>query len=184
MQLCRIIYYSIVPWLLNMFEFIIPLFLDCSTCLNLLFHCSSTAQHVWIYYSIVPRLLNMFEFIIPLFLDCSTCLNLLFHCFSTAQHVWIYYSTVPWLLNMFEFIIPLFLDCSTCLNLLFHCSLTAQHVSSDIIAHHYELLNYNYIFWIYSRLSLPAAVMAEWGFSHVSGRQRQTWVKPEAVITV
>ena len=29
-------------------------------------------------------------------------------------------------------------------SLLFHCSLTAQHVSSDIIAHHQELLNCNY----------------------------------------
>jgi len=37
--------------------------------------------------------------------------------------------------------------------------LTAQHVSSDIIAHHQELLNCNYSFWFYSRLSLPAAVM-------------------------
>ena len=47
-------------------------------------------------------------------------------------------------------------------NLLFHCSLTAQHVSRDIIAHHQELLSCNYSFWVYSRLSLPAAVMAEW----------------------
>jgi len=46
-------------------------------------------------------------------------------------------------------------------NLLFHCSLTAQHVSSDIIAHHQELLNCNYSFWFYSCLSLPAAVMAQ-----------------------
>ena len=30
--------------------------------------------------------------------------------------------------------------------LLLHCSLTAQHVSKDIIAHHQELLNYNYSF--------------------------------------
>jgi hypothetical protein len=29
-------------------------------------------------------------------------------------------------------------------NLLFRCSLTAEHVSSDIIAHHQELLNCNY----------------------------------------
>jgi len=58
--------------------------------------------------------------------------------------------------------------------------LTAQHVSRDIIAHHQELLNCNYSFWFYSRLSLPAAVMAEWD----SGQQRQTWVKPEAIITV
>ena len=41
-------------------------------------------------------------------------------------------------------------------------SLTAQHVSSDVIAHHQELLNCNYSFWFYSlRLSLPAAVIAE-----------------------
>jgi hypothetical protein len=37
--------------------------------------------------------------------------------------------------------------------------LTAQHVSSDIIAHHQELLNCNYSFWFYSRLSLLAAVV-------------------------
>jgi hypothetical protein len=45
-------------------------------------------------------------------------------------------------------------------NLLFHCSLAAQHVSSDIISHYQELLNCNYSFWFYSRLSLPAFVMA------------------------
>jgi len=39
-----------------------------------------------------------------------------------------------------------------------------------------ELLNCNYSFWFYSRLSFP--------LSHDSGRQRQTWVKPVAVITV
>jgi len=39
--------------------------------------------------------------------------------------------------------------------------LTVQHVSSDIIVHRQELLNCNYSFWFYSRLSLPAAVMAE-----------------------
>jgi len=59
-------------------------------------------------------------------------------------------------------------------NLLFHCSLTAKHVLSDIIAHYQELLNCNYSFWFYSRLSLPAAVIVEWEFSHDSGRQRQT----------
>jgi len=48
-------------------------------------------------------------------------------------------------------------------NLLFHCSVTAQHVSSDIIAHHQELLNCNYSFWFYSGLSLPAAVMTAAG---------------------
>jgi len=42
--------------------------------------------------------------------------------------------------------------------------LTAPHVSSDIIAHHQEHLNCNYSFRVYSRLSLPAAVMAEWEF--------------------
>jgi len=35
--------------------------------------------------------------------------------------------------------------------------LTAQHVLSDIIAHYQELLNCNYSFWFYTRLSLPAA---------------------------
>jgi hypothetical protein len=40
--------------------------------------------------------------------------------------------------------------------------MTAQRVSSDIIAHYQELLNCNYSFWFYTRLSLPAAVMAEW----------------------
>jgi hypothetical protein len=62
--------------------------------------------------------------------------------------------------------------------------LAAQHVSSDIIAHHQELLNRNYSFWFYSRLSLLAAVMAEWALNHDSGQQRQTCVKPDAVITV
>jgi len=41
--------------------------------------------------------------------------------------------------------------------------LTSQHVSNDIIARHQELLNCNYGFWFYSRLSLPAAVMAAAG---------------------
>jgi hypothetical protein len=50
--------------------------------------------------------------------------------------------------------------------------LTAQHVSRDIIAHHQELLNCNYSFWFYSRLSLPAAVIAEFQLSHDSGRQK------------
>ena len=40
--------------------------------------------------------------------------------------------------------------------------MTPQHVSSDIVAHHQELLNCNYNFWFYSLLSLLAAVMAEW----------------------
>ena len=40
--------------------------------------------------------------------------------------------------------------------------LIAQHVSSDIIVLHQELLNCNYSFWFYSRLSLPTDVMAEW----------------------
>jgi hypothetical protein len=47
--------------------------------------------------------------------------------------------------------------------------MTAQHVSSDIIAHHQELLNCNYNFWFYSRFSLPAAVTAEW---------EQPWQRP------
>jgi len=41
--------------------------------------------------------------------------------------------------------------------------LTAQHVSSDIIAHHQQLLNCNYSFWFYTRLSLLAAVMTAAG---------------------
>jgi len=40
--------------------------------------------------------------------------------------------------------------------------LTAQRVSSDIIIHQ-ELLNCNYSFWYYSRLSLPAYVMTAAG---------------------
>ena len=47
-------------------------------------------------------------------------------------------------------------------NLLFHCFLNVQHVSSNIIAHHQELLNCNYSFWFYTHLSLPADVMFEW----------------------
>jgi len=43
-----------------------------------------------------------------------------------------------------------------------YCSLTALHVSSDIFPHFQEHLNCNYSFWIYSRVSLSAAVMAEW----------------------
>jgi hypothetical protein len=43
--------------------------------------------------------------------------------------------------------------------------LTAENVLSDVIAHHQELLNYNCSFWFYSRLSLLAAVMAEWELS-------------------
>jgi len=35
--------------------------------------------------------------------------------------------------------------------------LTAKHVSSDIIAHHQELLNCNYSSWFYLRLSLTVA---------------------------
>jgi hypothetical protein len=44
-------------------------------------------------------------------------------------------------------------------------------VRSDVIAHHQEHLNYNYSFWLYSRLSMPAAVIAEWELSHDSSRQ-------------
>jgi len=44
-------------------------------------------------------------------------------------------------------------------SLLLHCSLTAQHVSSDVNAHHHEILNCNYSFWFYTRFSLPAAVI-------------------------
>jgi len=41
--------------------------------------------------------------------------------------------------------------------------LTAEHVLSDIIPHHQELLNCNYSFWFYARLSLPAVVMTAVG---------------------
>ena len=53
-------------------------------------------------------------------------------------------------------------------------SLTALHVSSDISAHQQEHLNCNYSFWFYSRVSSASD----------SSRQRHTWIKPEAVITV
>jgi len=42
-----------------------------------------------------------------------------------------------------------------------YCSLTALHVSSDIVIHHQEQLNFNYSFWFYSRVSLSAAVIVE-----------------------
>jgi len=53
-------------------------------------------------------------------------------------------------------------------------------------AHHQELKNSNYSLWFYIRLWLSAAVMAEWAcpLSHDSCRQPQTYVKPEAVMTV
>ena len=54
-------------------------------------------------------------------------------------------------------------------------SLAALHVWSDIIVHHKEHLNCSYSFWFYSRVSLLAAVMAEWELlSHDSSRQRHT----------
>ena len=53
-------------------------------------------------------------------------------------------------------------------NLLFHCSLTAQHASSDIMTHHQELVNCNYSFWFYSRLSLPLSWL-----SHDSGNDKR-----------
>jgi ribosomal protein L39E len=40
-----------------------------------------------------------------------------------------------------------------------YCSSTALHASSDIFAHHQDLLNCIYSFWYYSRVPLPAAVM-------------------------
>jgi len=58
-----------------------------------------------------------------------------------------------------------------------YSSLTALHVLSDIFAHHQEHPNCNYSFWFYSR----SAVV---GCCHDSSRQRRTWIKPEAVITV
>ena len=42
-----------------------------------------------------------------------------------------------------------------------YCSLTSLHVSSNTFAHHQEHLNCNYSFWVYSRVSLSAAVMDE-----------------------
>jgi len=65
--------------------------------------------------------------------------------------------------------------------------LTAEHVSSDIIAHHHqELLNCNYSFRFYSRLSLPTAVMAEWELAEASSHSAMTvaGIKLEAAITV
>jgi len=41
-----------------------------------------------------------------------------------------------------------------------YCSSTAIHVSSDIFAHHQKHLNCIYSFWYYTRMSLPAGVMA------------------------
>jgi hypothetical protein len=65
----------------------------------------------------------------------------------------------------------MFLNCSTCFE---------RHT-----AHHQELKNCNYSIWFYIRLWLPAAVMAEWEpFSHDGCRQPQTYVKPDAAITV
>jgi len=52
--------------------------------------------------------------------------------------------------------------------------LIAQHVSSDT-THHQELQNCNCNLWFYICLWLPAAV---------SGRQPQTYVKPETAITI
>jgi len=44
------------------------------------------------------------------------------------------------------------------ISLLFSCFLVALHVSSDVIAHHQEYLNYSHSFWLYSRVSLSVAV--------------------------
>ena len=69
-----------------------------------------------------------------------------------------------------------------------YCSLTATHVSSDIFAHHQEHLNCIYSFWVYSRVSLSAAVMAEqelqFIISHDSSRLRHMRINPETVKTV
>jgi len=64
----------------------------------------------------------------------------------------------------------MFLNCSTC------CE---RHT-----AHHQELKNCNCSLWFYIRLWLPAAVRTEWALSHDNCRQPQTYVKPEAGITV
>ena len=58
----------------------------------------------------------------------------------------------------------MFLNCSTCFE---------RHT-----AHHQDLKNCNFTLWFYIRLWLPAAV------SHDSCWQPQTYVKPEAAITV
>jgi len=62
-----------------------------------------------------------------------------------------------------EFIIPVFLNCSTCFG---------RHT-----AHHQELKNCNRSLWV-----LHTFVVA--GRCHRSGRQPNTYVKPEAAITV
>jgi hypothetical protein len=51
--------------------------------------------------------------------------------------------------------------------------LTAQHVSSDIIAHYQERLNYDYSFLFYPSLSLPAAVLAEWELSDIIAHHQE-----------
>jgi len=67
-----------------------------------------------------------------------------------------------------------------------YCFLTALHVSSAIFAHHQEHLNCNYSFWSYLRVSLSAAVMAEWKLtkSHINPLQtkrRPLYVKTQSV---
>ena len=64
----------------------------------------------------------------------------------------------------------MFLNCSTCFE---------RHT-----AHHQELKNCNCGLWFYLRFWLPAAVMVEFPFSHDSCQQSQTYVKPEAAISV
>jgi hypothetical protein len=123
------------------------------------------------------------QFIISLFLDYSTCFERYYRSSSGASNCnysfWFYTRlSLPaavmaeWEL-VAQFIIPLFLDYSTCFG---------QYYRSSSGAY-----NCNYSFWFYTCLSLPAAVMAKWEqfpLSHDSGRQRQTCLKPEAVITV
>ena len=66
------------------------------------------------------------------------------------------------------------------INLLFHYSLTVLHVSSDIIAHHQEHLT---VITASGFIHACRFQLLSW-LSHDSSRQRHTWIKPEAVITV
>jgi len=68
-------------------------------------------------------------------------------------------------------------------SVLFNCSTCFERHA----IHHQELKNCNCSLWIYICLWLPAAVKVEWEqfpLNLDSGRQRQTYVNPEAAITV
>jgi len=150
-------------------EFIIPMFLNCSTCFG-----RNTAHHqelkncncsLWFYIrlwlpaaAMAQRCDRVVEFIIPMFLNCSTCFG-----WHTAHHqefkkcncsLWFYIRL--WLPvaamaqrcdRVVEFIIPTFLNCSTCFG---------RHT-----AHHQELKNCNCSLWFYIRLWVPAAAMVQ-----------------------